>query len=291
MRFLRGVLLAIVFLVPGGAFLPAAAANSTSIPGVTASIAYARQYGGVLRIGVAFRNDSDSVAKHSAALKFSEVALIDADGKRRHFGMRDAEKRFLAGPISDWNDGGRWFPQIAPRAEVVVWVMFEGVPADAKLSLEMPVAGTFSPLTMTAAPPAPARLASSQPPVGATLVSATREAGQLKVQVRLDNPERRAVAQGSALMYRDVYALDPVGKRRYPLLRGQTGLFLGEPRSDNNDGGRYFLGLVQPGSQVVLNLTFQPPPDAVKTVDIVVPHFPPFENVAITGMGGRSPRA
>ena len=53
-----------------------------------------------------------------------------------------------------------------------------------------------------------------------------------------------------------------------------------------NDGGRYFLALVQPKSQIILNLTFQPPPDSVKMVDIVVPHFPPFEAVAISGMGG-----
>ena len=87
-------------------------------------------------------------------------------------------------------------------------------------------------------------------------------------------------------MYRDVYALDPVGKRRYPLLKGQSGLYLGEPRTDSNDGGRYFLSQVRPNGQAVMNLTFQPPPDSVTAVDIVLPYFAPFENVSISGTAG-----
>src|SRR5581483_8742399 len=39
-------------------------------------------------------------------------------------------------------------------------------------------------------------------------------------------------------------------------------------------------------SQTPVDLTFQAPPDSVKTVDIVFPLFGPLENVAIAGQGG-----
>lgn len=273
-------------LVSASAAFAQAQPTQTNIPGVTA-VAVARQYGGVLHVGVTLKNTTDQEARRSEGMKFSEIVLVDAAAKRKHFAMKDADNHFLGGPISDWNDGGRWFPQIAPQGEVLVWALFEAVPAGAKLSMEIPLIGSFDGVAVTeGAPPAGKQLASSQPPYGATLVSATRNPGQLKVQIRVDNPESRALLGGEALAYRDVYALDPAGKRKFPLLKGATGLYLGEPRSDTNDGGRFFLGQVQPKSQTILNLTFQPPPDSVNMVDIVLPHFPPFEAVAISGTGG-----
>lgn len=72
-------------------------------------------------------------------------------------------------------------------------------------------------------------------------MSAARAKEELKVQIKVDNPEPVSRMGGAALNFRDAYALDATGKRKYPLLKGQTGLYLAEPRSDNNDGGRLFL--------------------------------------------------
>lgn len=266
-----------------------ALAAETSIPGVTAEVAHFRQHGGVLRVGVRFRNATDKPAGRSEAFRFADVVLVDAAARRKHFALRDADKRFLAGPIADWNDGGRWFPRIEPRGEVLVWAMFEGVAPGSRIALEMPVAGRFEGLVPKEAASAARRVTSSQPPVVASLISAARSPGELVVKLLLENPERRPTRSGQALVYRDAYALDPVGKRRYPLLKGDSGLYLAEPRSDRNDGGRYFLSQVPPGGSVTMSLTFQPPPDSVRGVDIVVPHFPPFEDVAIAGVAGAAP--
>jgi outer membrane protein OmpA-like peptidoglycan-associated protein len=274
-------------LASASAALAQSQSLQTSIPAVTATVTFARQYGGVLHVGVTLKNTGDKEARQSEAIKFSEIVLVDAAAKRKHFAMKDADNHFLGGPISDWNDGGRWFVRIAPKGEVVLWTLFEAIPSGAKLSMEIPLVGSFDSIAMTEGPPSPAkRLASSQPSYGAALVSAARSPGQLKVQIKLDNPESRAALGGQALEFRDVYALDAAGKRKFPLLKSATGLYLAEPRSDTNDGGRLFLSKVQPRGEMILNLTFQPPPDSVKTVDIVLPFFPPFEAVALSGTSG-----
>jgi photosystem I P700 chlorophyll a apoprotein A2 len=69
-------------------------------------------------------------------------------------------------------------------------------------------------------------------------------------------------------------------------LKDQSGNYLAEPISDNNDGGRYWYSYVQPGGQTLVSLTFQPPPDTTRAVDIVLPFLNPFENIPIAGEGG-----
>jgi photosystem I P700 chlorophyll a apoprotein A2 len=123
------------------------------------------------------------------------------------------------------------------------------------------------------------------PPLKAVLVSAARSAGQLKVRLKIVNPGKQK-AQGGALRYADTFAFDTVNKRKYPLLKDQSGKYLAEPISDDTDGGRYWYSYVEPGGQTLVSLTFQPPPDATKSVDLILPLLSPFENIPIAGEGG-----
>ena len=55
------------------------------------------------------------------------------------------------------------------------------------------------------------------------------------------------------------------------------------PRSDDIGGGYIIPNW---GKPILMSLTFQAPPDSVKTVDLILPDFQPFEGVAIEGLGG-----
>jgi outer membrane protein OmpA-like peptidoglycan-associated protein len=263
-----------------------AGAVETNVPGVSAQIAYARQYDGVLRLGIALENGTTHEVQGREALDYAQVLLVDRKANKKRFALKDADGHYLAGPVSDWNGGGRWFPKLQPGSTTVVWVLFEAVAADSHVTVQAPVIGHFEDVAVREGPPAPgSAVPSSLAPLTATLESATRADAQLHVLLKLVNPGNRRVS-GPALAFRDVYALDPQGKRAYPLLKGSDGLYLAEPMSDHNEGGRWFLSKVEPGGQAFLNLTFQAPPDGVARVDVIVPQFSPFEAVAIAGTGG-----
>jgi outer membrane protein OmpA-like peptidoglycan-associated protein len=273
-------------------FSPAfAAPQDTDLADVTADIAFVRQYDGVMHVGIVLHNAGKRQAASSQAVDYSKVVVIDPKANKKYFPLKDANGHFLAGPISDWNGGGRWFPRLLPNSDTVMWVLFDAVSQGDAIRIEAPMVHAFENLNVTAAPP-PAHpdVASILPPLRASLQSAKRAAGQFKVRLKLVNPEKKHVRLGlPALRYADVYALDPQGKRSYPLLKGDDGRYLATPQSDKNDGGRWFLSYVQPNGQALLDLTFQAPPDSVKTVDVIVPQFAPFEHVAIEGRGGAAP--
>lgn len=263
-----------------------AAPQDTDLTGVTADIAFARQYGGVLHLGVMLHNAANKEAQSHQAIDYSQIVIIDAKANKKYFALKDANGHFLAGPISDWNGGGRWFSRLLPASDTLIWALFDAVASGNSLRVEGPFFHSFSDVVVTGAPPAPGQdVASSVPPLRASVVSATRAQGQLKVQLKIINPESKRIGSHT-VSYKDVYALDPRGKRDYPLLKDSQGLFVATPMADKNEGGRWFLSRIQPNGQALIDLTFQAPPDSVKTVDVIFPWFGPFENVAIKGEGG-----
>jgi len=268
-----------------------AAPQDTDLVDVTADIAFLRQYDGVLHVGIVLHNAGKRAAAASQAIDYSKVLVIDPKANKKYFPLKDANGHFLAGPISDWNGGGRWFPRLLPNSDTIMWVLFDAISQGDAIRLEAPVVHAFEKLSVTTeAPSQSGEVTSSVQPLRAKLQSATRAEGQLKVRLKIVNPERKRVRAGlPALRYADVYALDPRGKRSYPLLKDSEGRFLATPQSDKNDGGRWFLTYVQPGGQAFMDLTFQAPPDSVNAVDVIVPQFAPFENVAIKGAGGAAP--
>ncbi|MFZ5791150.1 MAG: OmpA family protein [Pseudomonadota bacterium] len=266
--------------------LASAQDQDTAIPGVTAKIAYLEASSSATRLGILFKNDTDKEAHSSSALEFAQIALVDPSGNRKLYALKDAEGHFLGGPISDWNDGGRWFPKLAKNSQTLVWALFDPIEPGRAVDVEVPSVGSFLGVAVSPAAAAPSpQAASSLPPVTMTLRAALRSAGQLRVQLLLQNPGSGTVS-GPGIRFADIFALDTQGKRKYPLLKGTDGLYVASPMSDKNEGGRLFLSKVAAGGQLPLTLNFQAPPDDVRKVDIVVPLFAPLQDVTIVGSGG-----
>jgi outer membrane protein OmpA-like peptidoglycan-associated protein len=267
-----------------------AAPRPTDLATVTADVAFLRQYDGVVHLGIVLHNSGtgDAQAATAQAITFADVVIVDAKANKKFFALKDANGHYLAGPTSDWNGGGRWFPTVAAGGDTIFWALFDAIPAGDTVSVQGPFFHTFNNLTVTTdPPPAGQELGSAVPPLTADLVSAERTNGELDVELKVTNPTAQAIrSRFSTVAYKDVYALDPQGKRSYPLLMDASGLYVATPMADKNNGGRWFLSAVPAGGQQLVELTFQAPPDTVKSVDIVLPFFPPFEAVAITGQGG-----
>ena len=118
------VMAPLLFLAPARA---GAADLDTSMPGVTARLATLQSARGVTRVGIALENAGDKPARSSTAMDFSQLVLIDSGAKRKLFALKDADGHYLAGPVSDWNGGGRWFPELAPSSETLVWALFDAL--------------------------------------------------------------------------------------------------------------------------------------------------------------------
>jgi outer membrane protein OmpA-like peptidoglycan-associated protein len=98
-------------------------------------------------------------------------------------------------------------------------------------------------------------------------------------------PERGgAELLDSYLRYKDVFLFDPVGKRKYPLVRDTSGDFQATPIQVEGDGGSFIYDWRKPSTLV--SLTFVAPPDSVQRVDLLLPQFVPIESLAIEGLGG-----
>jgi outer membrane protein OmpA-like peptidoglycan-associated protein len=259
------------------------AEQESDLAGVTTRVAYVRQYNGALHLGVMFKNTTDKAVRGDALL-FDHVTLTEPKSGRKHFPLKGAGGHFLAGPITDWNSGGRWWVNIPARGETLVWALFEPI-AGAAVDVSLPVSQPFDAVRVSPDPPSvPGESGWVGGPLRATIVSATRADGQMKVRIKLASSG--TAASSDALEYQDVYALDPANKRQYPLIKDADGNFLAQPVSDQGKGGRFFPNKVPPRGQMFMALTFAAPPDNVKSIDIVVPQFDIFEAVAIAGEGG-----
>ena len=260
------------------------AEQDSDLAGVTTRLSYLRQSNGALHLGVAFKNTTDKPVRGTDSFLFDRVTLTEPKSGQKHFPLKGAEGRFVAGPISDWNSGGRWWLTIPARTEVLVWALFEPI-AGTTVDVALPYSQPFDAARVTTDPPASANESGwSGGPLHATLISATRAEGQLKVRIKIASSG--PIDQGSGLYYGDVYALDPVNKRQYFLVKDADGNFLAQPVSDHEKGGRLFPNKVPQRGQVFMALTFTAPPDSVKSVDIVVPQFDIFEAVPLSGEGG-----
>jgi outer membrane protein OmpA-like peptidoglycan-associated protein len=284
-KFIRATVLALAFL---GLVFQAhpGRAEETEIPGVTASIDYVRQYNGTLHLGIRLKNVSEKVASTSKQLQFSKILIADIKAGKKYSPMKGADGRYLAGPVSDSNDGGRWFPSIPPKSEILLWVLFDALPQGASLTVQIPLMFAFEGVKASEQPVTTKEVGGVVPPLRASLVSATRSAGQLKVRLKITNPGKQKATGSLPLRYADAYAFDAASKRKYPVLKDQSGKYLAQPISDDKDGGRFWYSYVEPGGQTPVSLTFQPPPDTTRAVDIVIPGLEPFENTPIAGEGG-----
>lgn len=279
-------LLPVLLLLPLLRSVSLAEPVETEIPNISAEVAELRTAGGVTRLAIRYVNGG-SAKTESKRFEADKLVLVDVKSKQKHFPIKDAEGRFVAGPIGDSIGGGRIYMTLPPGQPGVVWAYFEPLPAGTVVSVEVPQMFPFEDVAVTEGPGMllSAGSAKSTPQgVVATLVSAKRADEALKVRLKLAaEPGVTPDMRSPYFVYANVYLFDPAGKRRYPLLKDAEGIFQASPIGQKMDGGTFLPNWSAP---ILMSLTFQAPPDAVTSVDLVMNDFLPIEGVAIEGLGG-----
>jgi flagellar motor protein MotB len=283
MKTVSALLFAACFFTP--AFAQAQQVE-TEIEGVKAELVELRQSGGVLRLAVRFANDGANMVDVNA-FEVGRIVLLDAKSKKKHLPIKDADGRWVAGPIGDDIAGGRIVLRIPAKQSTVVWAYFEPLTAGSTMNVEVPHVFPFENVAVTEGPGKilSSTTAATTPGGGvATLVSSKRGDQVLNVRLRLTPEKGRTVElPDSYLRYKHVFLFDPAAKRKYPLMKVSDGDFQGQPLTVPGDGGSFVYDWRK---TTLVSLTFQAPPDTVQHVDVMVPQFLPFEAVKIEGLGG-----
>lgn len=259
----------------------------TNWQGVTAKLVTCQQDLYRMFVVVELKNETDDNVTGNGALYFKEIYIHDFDNDQKFFVLKDANELYLAGPRSDFNDGGRWWIDLPPNETVRIWAFFAPLPdSSSSIDVWIPQLLPFEEVPIiTQLFPLETEHGSVFGSVSASLVSAKRRTASVSVRLRLSNDGSKEI-EGKAIYYRDAYLYDYQNQRKYPVLMDSDNQYLAEPKSDNNDGGRWWLGYLEPGNQQLMSLTFQAPPDSVDNVGIVVPFLLPFARVALSGSSG-----
>jgi outer membrane protein OmpA-like peptidoglycan-associated protein len=258
----------------------------TEIANVTAEVAELRTSGGVTRLAVRYINGGTEQVGTDRIVA-DRIVLVDVKSKQKHLPIKDANRQFVAGPIGDEIGGGRIYVVLEAGQQGVAWAYFNALPAGTVVSVEVPQMFPFEDVVVTEGPGILLSAGSAKStPAGAvaTLASAKRADQALKVRLKLAaEPGVTVDLRSPYFEYKDVYLFDPAGKRKYPLLKDTEGFFQAQPLTVKMGGGRIIPDWNKP---ILMSLTFQAPPDSVKTVDLILPDFQPFEGIAIEGLGG-----
>jgi outer membrane protein OmpA-like peptidoglycan-associated protein len=235
-------------------------------------------------LAIRYRNGG---AKEASTDRFeaNKLVVVNAKSKQKHLPIKDANNQFVAGPIGDAIGGGRIYVKLQPGQEAIAWAYFDAIDPGTVVSVEVPQMFPFEDVPVTDGLGNLLKAGSARStPHGAlaSLVSAKRADEVLKARLKLAaEPDMPVQLRSPYFEYKDVYLFDPVNKRRYPLLKGADGLFQASPtRAGANDFLPHW------DAPILMSLAFQSPPDSVAAVDLVLPDFLPFENVAIEGLGG-----
>jgi outer membrane protein OmpA-like peptidoglycan-associated protein len=282
MKTVFAVLAGALFLIPA---VGRAQPVETEIAGVTAELIELRQAGGALRLAVRFANQQAETAQF-ARYAVSRITLVDAKSKRKYLPLKEANGLYVAGPIGDDIDGGRIAVKIPSRQTTVVWAYFEPVSANTVMTVTMPNVFPFENVPVTEGPRKAfaSNTAATTPGGGlATVVSAKREDQVLNVRLRLTAERGSAELLDPYLRYKRVFLYDPVGKRKYPLIKDSSGDFQAQPLTVPGDGGSVVYDWRK---TTFVTLTFPAPPDSVLQADLLLPQFLPIEGLAIEGLGG-----
>jgi outer membrane protein OmpA-like peptidoglycan-associated protein len=242
----------------------------------------------VVRLGIRLSNTSNNEATGKELL-LKDVALIETGSKTKYLPLQGADKKYLGGPISDWRDGGRWYVKLPAQTQSIIWAYFDPLPSGTKVQVNIPGMFPFDNVVVTEGEPASSSQNQTVSVLGdtrVTLVSATRADGQLQIRARMSVGQD--AARNVAFEYQDVFFFTPATMRKYPVLKGDDGNYAAQPFSDRRNGGRYAADWahLQPGSTVLMSITFQAPPDSAVAGDILIPSLLPMEAAAISGRGG-----
>ena len=285
MSRISALFVVVLLVVPALAAAQPAAAE-TELDGVTASVLELRAAAGGVRLAIRFTNASGTEADPTR-YGVERITLVDAKSKKKYFPLKDATGRYLAGPIGDWIGGGRIQLLVPPRQSTIVWAYFEPIAAGTVLNIELPYVFPFDNVTVSGDPGVVTTSGSAKStPHGAlvTIASAARANQVVTVRMRMQaEPGAKPSLGGSYFEYADVFLFDPVGKRKYPLMKDAEGMFQAQPLTVRMGGGSFIPDWTK---TTLISLTFQAPPDSVTTADLLLPRFLPVEGIKITGSGG-----
>jgi hypothetical protein len=137
-------------------------------------------------------------------------------------------------------------------------------------------AGVFSQETVQVQP-------SSDGKLEATLTQAQVRENVFSVKVTLKNVTNRALEP--EIPFKDFYVTNIKDMKKYSPLKDSRGNFLAGPQDRAWQGG-IFKNKIQPGEIRTIWVNFPVPPEADKTVDLIVPGLLPFEGVKISRSQG-----
>jgi outer membrane protein OmpA-like peptidoglycan-associated protein len=258
----------------------------TNWDGVTAKLAVCQQDGFRLYVQVIFENSIEEEMSPGIAISFKDIYLVDPETDTKVFILKDADGIFLAGPVSDLNDGGRWWINVPAKGKRILWAMFPSVSENSALDVVIPKIFPFEGIEVGSGSFGKVKTHQTNLfPAEVSLISTRRSSGSVSARMRLVN-ETGIDVEGSAVWFKDAYLFDFENGRKYPVLKDSDGIFIAEPMSDQSDGGRWWPSHMNKEGKALLYLKFQAPPDLVANLDIVIPSLVPFLNVSITGKSG-----
>lgn len=259
----------------------------TNWQGVTAKLVTCQQDLDRMFVVIELKNDTKENVTGNGALYFKDIYIHDFENDRKYFVLQDANELYLAGPRSDIQDGGRWWIDLPPQEIIRIWAFFAPIPeSTSNIDIYIPQLLPFEEVPLlTQSFPLETEHGSVFGSISVSLSSAKRRTGSISIRLSLSNEGAKEI-EGKAIYYRDAYLYDYHNQRKYPVLKDSDNQYLAEPKSDDNEGGRWWLGYLEPGKQQLMSLTFQAPPDSVDDVGIVVPFLLPFARVALSGSSG-----
>jgi outer membrane protein OmpA-like peptidoglycan-associated protein len=241
-----------------------------------------------LYLHVVFENSGEEEMSAGKAISFKDIYLLDPENDSKIFILKDADEKFLAGPVADFNEGGRWWINVPPGGKRILWAMFPPVAEGALLDVVIPEIFPFEGIEFSQGRDGNSNSHETNLyPAEAVLISARRSTGSVSARMRLVKDSDMEV-EGGAIWYKDAYLFDSENGRKYPVLKDSDGNYVAEPVSDKNEGGRWWPSSMNREGKALLYLKFQPPPDQVTAVDLVVPSLVPFLEVGIPGKSGVS---
>jgi len=289
-KFLTNLLIFFTFLfllLPTMAIAQINQPVETNWQGVTATLVTCQQDLDRMFVLLELKNETNENVTGNGALYFKDIYIHNFDNDQKYFVLQDANELYLAGPRSDINDGGRWWIDLPPQETVRIWAFFAPLPeSTSNIDIFIPQLLPFEEVpVITQLFPLETEHGSVFGSISVSLSSAKRRTGSVSVRLRLSNEGSKEI-EGKAICYRDAYLYDYQNQRKYPVLMDSDNQYLAEPKSDNNEGGRWWLSYLKPGNQQLMSITFQAPPDSVDDVGIVVPFLLPFARVALSGSSG-----
>jgi len=103
----------------------------------------------VLLVSIALKN-SEAKEAELPVVEYSKFSLVDAAGAAKHFPLQRANGHYLAGPISDWNGGGRWYPHVPAKGGRVLFALFKPLKPGTKAAVHVPGLPTFDDVDLMA---------------------------------------------------------------------------------------------------------------------------------------------